>query len=518
MKKYFNTAGPCNPNKHYILSSQNRCKGIMDLIEQEQYFVIHAAPQSGKTTLLLELAEQLNNSGEYFALYCSLESVQGINDPENGIPAIVKNLKKNIRLNNALKEYGFAQKADYSDISNVLENQLIDLCQKTDKPLVILFDEVDCLSNGTLIMFLRQLRSAYVTRSTIPFVNSICLTGMRNIRDYKARVREDSQSLGSASPFNIVEETFNLKNFSLQDITELYAQHTQQTGQKFPKDVVERIYYYTQGQPWLINALPKHIVTKILGSDFSKPVLLQHADQAVNAIIDSRAPHIDSLLERLKEERVKKIIQPLIMGEDSDFDPLDDDYQYVVDLGLIRETDEALTVSNPIYSDVITRFLGSRSQLKMKSIFQSPDYIKDNRLDMKKLLTDFQQFWRRNSEIWVEQYKYKEAAPHLILQAFLYKIINHGGRITREMAAGRRRLDLCVHYKGYDYPVELKIRHDEQIYEEGKEQLADYIDKLGCDKEGWLVVFDRREDVSWDTKIFWKTVEFDDKVINIVGA
>jgi hypothetical protein len=66
--------------------------------------------------------------------------------------------------------------------------------------------------------------------------------------------------------------------------------------------------------------------------------------------------------------------------------------------------------------------------------------------------------------------------------------------------------------------VELKIRHDEQIYEEGKEQLADYIDKLGCDKEGWLVVFDRREDVSWDTKIFWKTVEFDDKVINIVGA
>jgi predicted NACHT family NTPase len=89
MKKTFNIAGPCHPDKHYMLPTQERCQGIMELIDQEQYFVIHAARQSGKTTLLLELAQQLNEGENYYALYCSLESVQWITDPKEGIPAII---------------------------------------------------------------------------------------------------------------------------------------------------------------------------------------------------------------------------------------------------------------------------------------------------------------------------------------------------------------------------------------------------------------------------------------------
>jgi len=76
-----------------------------------------------------------------------------------------------------------------------------------------------------------------------------------------------------------------------------------------------------------------------------------------------------------------------------------------------------------------------------------PRYLKGKEFDMKYLLKDFQEFWRENSEIWSELYQYKEAAPHLILQAFLQRVINGGGKILREMAAGKRRLDLCVVYK-----------------------------------------------------------------------
>ncbi|HAO19273.1 MAG: hypothetical protein BWK80_21630 [Desulfobacteraceae bacterium IS3] len=78
MKKYFNIAGPCNPDEHYMILSESRCRGITNLIEQKQYFVIHAARQSGKTTLLLDLTRKLNDEGRYHALYCSLESAQGI--------------------------------------------------------------------------------------------------------------------------------------------------------------------------------------------------------------------------------------------------------------------------------------------------------------------------------------------------------------------------------------------------------------------------------------------------------
>ncbi|MEE4355884.1 MAG: hypothetical protein V2I97_05395 [Desulfococcaceae bacterium] len=60
----------------------------MELIDQKQYFVIHAARQSGKTTLLPDLVNQLNRESKYHALYCTLESAPGIAKPEKGIPAL----------------------------------------------------------------------------------------------------------------------------------------------------------------------------------------------------------------------------------------------------------------------------------------------------------------------------------------------------------------------------------------------------------------------------------------------
>jgi len=75
----------------------------------------------------------------------------------------------------------------------------------------------------------------------------------------------------------------------------------------------------------------------------------------------------------------------------------------------------------------------------------SSTYVQAGKLDMKRLLSDFQQFWRENSESWTKRYQYVEAAPHLTLQAFLQRIVNSGGSVTREMAAGSKRLDLYTY-------------------------------------------------------------------------
>ncbi|MCP4378938.1 MAG: ATP-binding protein, partial [bacterium] len=139
------------------------------------------------------------------------------------------------------------------------------------------------------------------------------------------------------------------------------------------------------------------------------------------------------------------------------------------------------------------------------------------RLNMTVLLQDFQQFWRDNSDIWQEKFDYKEAAPHLILQAFLQRVLNSGGRIMREMAGGRKRLDLCVEYQDQRYPIELKIRYDTQTLAEGKDQLAEYMDTLGC-SEGWLILFDRRKTVAWEEKIFRRTEPYDGKTLHLVGC
>ncbi len=520
MKRYFNIAGPCWPNKHYMLPALARCQGVVRLIEREQYFVIHAAHQSGKTTLLIELTKQLNAEGTYHVLYCSLESAEKIVDAEKGIPAVVDSLRSQISLHPQLRQYQFAETTFY--FNTLLRMSLTHFCENLDKPLIILFDEIDCLANGTLISFLRQIREGYVNRQLTPFVHVVGLIGMRNIRDYKARVREEHETLGSASPFNIVTEALTLHDFTQEEIAALYAQHTADTGQVFPDDVVERVYHYTNGQPWLVNAIARHIVFKILGNDTSQPILADYVDEAAQTIIKQRPTHIDSLMKSLKETRVQRIVEPLLLGEARGYSTLDDDYQYVLDLGLLREDGPELLPSNRVYGEVMIRWLSSATQMELErqgTIPQAPAYLVDGKLDMKRLLGNFQVFWRENSEIWIERYQYKEAAPHLVLHAFLQRVINAGGTIHREVASGRGRLDICIEYgdRHYRYPIELKIRRDTKTVAEGQTQLADYMERLGCD-EGWLIVFDTRKTVSWEEKLFWQTDTINGKMVHTVGC
>ena len=196
-----------------------------------------------------------------------------------------------------------------------------------------------------------------------------------------------------------------------------------------------------------------------------------------------------------------------------------DDYRYTTDLGLIKNVNGVIMPSNPIYAEVIIRTLSADSQKDLgesRYAHRMPRYLKDGRIDMTCLMQDFQSFWRENSEIWIERYQYKEAAPQLIMQAFLQRVVN-GGEIIREFAAGYRRIDLCVKYEGQKYPVELKLRRTAKTEENSHDQILDYMDTLGV-KEGWLVIFDRRVDMDWNTKIYLKTEKIEDKTLTIVGC
>jgi type II secretory pathway predicted ATPase ExeA len=499
-------------------------KDVLDLIERKYYFVIHAARQSGKTTLLKELARQINAEQKYYALYCSLEAVQELIEPEKGIPAIVKSIKA------VLKERdmpgGFAENADNSDITNVLRTSLGSYCKNLDKPLVILFDEADCLANGTLITFLRQLRNGYIDRQDTPFVHAIALVGMRNIRDYKASIRPDSTTLGSASPFNIISETMTLSNFKCEEVAKLYLQHTELTGQVFEKDAIEFIFEQTQGQPWLVNAIAREAVEKICKFDCSIAITKALASQAIHNIILARGTHFDSLMERLKEERVCNVIKPLILGDNLAVDRISDDYLYTKDLGLVREIGNGIVEpANKIYAEIIVRYLNYTLQENFKTELPNdnlPKYVKAGKININALLKDFQSFWRENSEIWLERYKknfykYDEAAPHLVIQAFLQRVLNGGGNISREMALGKNRADICIEWKGQKYPIELKLYNGIKTIKDSAEQILKYMERVGS-KEGWVVIFDRTAKKSWSKKLYIKEIKQVGKKITLFGC
>ena len=468
-----------------------------------------------------EFVRELNRGGRYCALYCSLESAKLIPEPERGIPAVLGNIASAIKWSPVKGLPGFGADTGPSDFSRVVREALRDFCARLDRPLVIVFDEADALADGTLIALLSQLRDGYVNRADIPFVHSIALVGMRNIRDYKARIRPESDTLGSYSPFNIFAKALTLRNFTLEDVGRLYQQHTEETGQAFSDDVIERVFHYTQGQPWLVNAIAREIVEELLGRDVSLRIEVSHVDQAVQNIIVRRGTHIDSLLARLTEERVRRVIEPVITGKKGAIHRGQSDYEFVRDLGLVRDDRGVVEPANPIYGEVIVRWLNYDAQEDLRAEgypYALPRYVgEDGQLDVNSLLREFQQFWRENSEVWEERFEHKEAAPHLILMAFLQRVLNAGGYIRREFAAGRGRMDLCVEFQDQRYPIEIKIRYGDKTVEEGQSQLLQYMDRLGCD-EGWLVVFDRRPDVPWDEKTRWETPDADGKVIHVVGG
>jgi len=157
---------------------------------------------------------------------------------------------------------------------------------------------------------------------------------------------------------------------------------------------------------------------------------------AAEALIHNRETHLDQLADKLDGPRVQRVIQPLLAGHGDPRKIAVDDVQYVADLGLIS-THGQLRIANPIYREVIPRQLTYSTQLTISQ--ESAWYVEaDGRLNVSKLLQAFQGFFREHSEAWLECFDYKEAGPQLLMQAFLQRIVNSGGRVEREYGLGTK--------------------------------------------------------------------------------
>ena len=523
MARWFNIGGPCNAVNNYMLSAMARLPEVSSLVRKQQYFVVHAPRQCGKTTAFLSFANETNAKGEAVALYCSLEALQSFPSAADGIPKLCALLQEAI---SGVPEFGSlsgaewpvdAMKLDAVVVSGVKAALTSMAAKVAPKPLILLFDEVDCLGGETLITFLRQLRNGKIDMGKgKPFPSSVALIGMRDIRDYKAKIRPDSETLGSASPFNVITEAMTLRTFTDEEIAALYAQHTAETGQVFEPEAVRHACVSSGGQPYLVNALARWCVEKIHKEDFSQPITFVDMDEAKEKLIRERGTHLDSLMERMKEPRVRRIVEPVMLGDDVIFDESDDDVRFVLDLGILKNVEGALMPANPMYAEIIGRYLSWGNQERMKRVVTETPWVKDDGLDMAGLMAAFQQFWRENASESAVPFQYREAYPHLVLQAFLQRVINGGGRIVREMALGSERLDLGVHFRGAVYAVEVKkLAYYEKSREKAYAQVAKYMDRLGV-SEGWLVVFDPDLTKPWDGKLSAEDVPAGNKTIHVI--
>jgi hypothetical protein len=486
MPRWFNTAGPCKPGYHYMLPPGRRLPQVRGLIDQMSYFVLHAPRQSGKTTILLGLAGELTVEGRYAVVWVSAEQGQAFDDIGAAEGAMLGSWAAAAKLLPAELRPPPWPAAEPGDRVRAALEAWATHCPR---PLVVLIDEIDALRDDVLVSVLRQLRAGYPLRPEL-FPGSVALVGLRDVRDYQVSAREEGR-LGTSSPFNIKVESLTLSDFSPEEVAELYAQHTADTGQRFEPDAVARAYALTRGQPWLVNALARQAV-EVLRPDRREPIRIEDIDRAAQILIERQDTHLDSLSARLREDRVRAVIEPMLAGESLGDVPRDDQ-RFVVDLGLLRwAPDGGLEVANPIYREVIVRELatGPRASLpKLPATWLDAE----GRLVPDALCEAFLAFWRQHGDALRRSAPYHEVAAQLVLMAFLHRVVNGGGSIEREYAIGRGRMDLCLRLGEVTVAMELKAWRDGRPdpLPAGLTQLDGYLDGLGL-PTGWLVIFDER--------------------------
>lgn len=518
--KFFNTSGPVNPHDHYYLDSESRFneQEIFDLIEQKKYFVLHAPRQTGKTSTIMNFVQQLNRDGQYTALYVNIEAAQALrSNVEQGMAVILREfldqIKRQLPGEQEVITY-LTQEIKNKDFSGAsLVSMLRYWATVSKKALVLFIDEIDSVVGDTLISVLRQLRTGYADRPHA-FPQSVCLTGVRDVRDYRVWSEQDQQMVLGGSAFNIKSKSLRLKDFSEEDVQSLYQQHTQATGQVFTQDAIEYAFYLTQGQPWLVNALAYEACFEMV-KERDKPITKEIIERAKEIIIKRRDTHLDVLVDFLQEPRVREIIDAIITGIDTSINFPIDNIQYVIDLGLVTRKDNTLAIANPIYQEVLPRELTYSTQLTMP--IQQLWYVRpDGSLDMEKMLSSFTEFYRENSAIWLEKFAYKESGPHLFTMAFLQRIVNGGGKIHREYALGTDRVDLLIMWKSQRFVIEMKVwRSEKKTLRAGLEQTARYMDTAGA-TEGHLIIFDK-SDKSWNEKIYKRQEFFAGHQITVWG-
>jgi hypothetical protein len=307
---------------------------------------------------------------------------------------------------------------------------------------VLFFDEIDALRGQSLLSVLHQLRTGFSDRPDF-FPASVVLCGLRDVRDYKAASGGDPERLGTSSPFNIKLKSLRLGDFTREELEELYAQHTAETGQPFTAQALARAFELTQGQPWLVNALARELIEE-LAVPVSEPITVEHVEKARERLILARATHLDSLVARLHEPRIRRVLEPVLAGTLAGGDTYEDDLQYVRDLGLCAPNNP-VRLANPIYHEVVARVLSGGTEAQVVAEPRS-FVLPDGRLDFEKLLREFAAFWRQHGEVLVSGSSYHEVAPQLVLMAFLQRVVNGGGFVEREYGVGRGRIDLLVRW------------------------------------------------------------------------
>lgn len=489
----FNITGSIIPELHYYVDLTPQLDKLMALVGEGTYFVVNRPRQFGKTTILKFFTQRLYASVEYAQ---ALISFQSFTQRPNITEAEFYNETAQFLVNElglvATDTLHSASAPSTPTSRREFWDWLRETCQNSPRKIVLLIDEIDALPDIVVIGFLANLREMFLERWRRPAPHAVALAGVHDIKNLQARYRNETKSLGSASPFHIAVD-YVIPPFSRENIRGYYAQHSVDTGQAFDERVIARVHELTSGHPWLVSALAKRLVEEVV-PDRSVTITAAHLEEAVQRLLRENNTNFDSLIKHAYEPDLQPIIIDLLQGRHYPFTPFDPALNRLALYGVIRAGEtNGCVIGNRIYEQVLfasfhrvmaSQMLGGDATVGVVDA--------EGRLDFRRVLDKFQSFMKAKGAQVVRSGEFKEATGQLLLLSYLDLLVNGKGWTFKEVQSGEGRIDVICCYKKQKEIVELKLWYGEQRYDQGLNQLVRYLENESLER-GYLVVFDRRE-------------------------
>jgi hypothetical protein len=495
-QRFFNNSGPVNATDHFCVSPIKRLdtNKVWQLILQKKYFLICGPKQCGKTSYLLMLAKALNQKAYVKCLYFNVESLRGVQE----------NLEESIR--SVLFEISSRARDTFNDdyleelVPGILERRgpyqalnelLTQWSKRSDKPIVLLIDEIDTIEGKVLTSFLSQIRAGYDKRPTL-FPQSIVFCATHDVIDKQ---------------FNIKDATLRINSLRREDMDSMFSDYTDMCGIEISKEAIDRIWRYSSGQPWIISTLAGELFHEIAPAKGIKQISADQVEEAIDNVIAKKGNHMEYLVSQLRDDRVKSCLMPILTSGSLTANESEHDFTFIQELGLVK-VDRA-EIANDLYLEMIPRALVDPVSY-MLNLDPAAFVRSDGKaLDAMKILHAFQAIFYNHIDRLIALIDYGAAGYVLAFQALLQKFHDANDRIVREYGIGQGRVVLRLERR---YPEaqtivfmleQMRISSIErfksiipQLAQEGAEHLVNLPE--ACEMH--IIAINTNSDFTWEGK------------------
>ncbi len=492
----FNTTGICYTDEHYMVDISDRLADIEQRISYGEYITINRGRQYGKTTTLYHLAKRLSKDYVVFSIsfermgetefktedalcYYFLDRLRLKLKTMPNLNEYVKNA-----ITNAIESHSKAKELDFAFLDEFIPN----ICEKSDKPIVLIIDEVDSASNyDSFIKLLRLLRDKYLSRKDMPTFQSVILAGVYDIKNLKLKVRPDTDHQYN-SPWNIAVAYDGDMSFSADDIQKMLAEYENDhhTGMD-SSAIAQMIYDYTSGYPFFVSRVCQLIDDEKFS--WNKEGVLD----AVKIILKGKNTFFDDFVKKLDLfPNMKEMLRQILFdGLEANFNIYNKHISIAAMFNYITDHNGKVKISNRIIETWLYNLLMDEKELNNRLYREGQidrnQFIDGKTLKMDKILEKFAQHFRDiygNKDL---NFKEEEGRKYFML--YVRPIINGTGNYyieaqTRDLT----RTDMIIDYYGTQYIIEMKIWRGDSYNERGENQLFDYLDFYHTDK-GYLLSF-----------------------------